>query len=272
MNALSKALDEIKYTIPAELLNAGFRVDDVPGVGELVSLDDKIMNKCIRPRILVDCNLVGGVEIVVPLSNVPPTFYNDYYSVYIIDPALINNSTIVSVLNLTYMPWHSYFSQNPAAGNLESGATFNTITNIATRVSNTFSDSIAITNANVELIANNTVAIYANYRMLTSYGLRCLVENDPNLQNISPRSFKSFSKLAILGTKSFIYNKLIIKTNMGYLHGGQELGQFKTTLDSWEGAEEEYNTYLKEVWMATAFMNDTGRYHRHLRSMINPGL
>jgi hypothetical protein len=275
MNALTNALSEIKMSIPEELLHVGFNIDNNPNIPNLTSLDDKILFKFLRPRVLVDCDIVGGTEVIVPLDTLSPDYQLDFYCVYKIPPELLNNRTITSVLNLTYLPYRGYVSQGQMAGNtpnMYGNGQTSVLQRLGDRIGNTFSDSPPVSNAQLDLIAHNTVSIYSNFRVFTSYGLRCVVSNEENLQNFTPRSYKSFAQLCVLGVKAYLYNKLIVKVNQGYLSGGLELGQFKSTLDSYEGALQEYNTYLKEVWTSTAYMADAPRYHRMLKSMLNPGL
>lgn len=272
MNAITNALEEIKQQIPAEILYVGFSIDDNPNVKSLDSLDEKIMHKLMRPRVLTDCDIVGGPELTIPLDNVPPQYHDDFYTVYKVPPHLLGNRTIVSALNLTYIPYRGHLSNGQMPGSMPGVGQQSVLTSVTQRIANTFSDDLSITNARLDLIGHNTVSVYANFRMLTSYGLRCIVTNDEKLQNISVRSYKNFAMLSVIAVKAYLYNTLIIKINQGYLSGGQELGQFKSTLESYEGCWQEYNVFLKEVWTSTAFMNETPRFHRLIKSMINPGL
>ena len=266
MNALLYCVNEIKFQIPQEILHVAFNIDEQPNTINLTSLDDKILRKCIRQRILMDCNVVRGVEMIIPLMGLAPNYSEQYYTIYNIPPELTNNREIISVLGLTQMPnQYSY-------GATGYGSSNNPILNVANRIGTSSADAYLPSNTHLELVAYNTIMIYANYMILSSYALRAVIENDNNLQNISPRSYKALSYLCVLGVKSYIYNMLIIKINQGYLQAGQELGQFKTILDSYEGAEEEYRVYLKEVWKAVAYMNDTTAYNKHIRSMLSPGL
>jgi hypothetical protein len=276
MNAITKAIEEIHYSIPIEVLYAGFTVDEPPELVNFTSLSEKIRSKCIKSRVLVDANIVGGVHVIVPISSVAPSFWAEYYTVYKIPSDLINNREIVSALNLVFIPYNQTVGPNMAVNSINSITIYGNYqpatVSVADRIGTAQQDIGILTNTHIELIGHNTVAIYQNYMALVNYGLRCLVSNDEDLNNISPRSYKAFAKLAILAVKSYIYNKLVVKLNMGYLHGGQELGQFKAIIDSYEGAEEEYNRVLKEEWMAVAAMNDTANYQRILKTMIHPGL
>lgn len=149
---------------------------------------------------------------------------------------------------------------------------FNPVMGVADRIGNAAASTGVLSNAHLEIVAYNTILVYAHYRTLANFGVRVVVENDSNLNNLQPRSYKNFSRLCVLGVKAYLYNKLIIAINSGYLSGGQELGMFKSILENYASAEEEYATYLREVWASVAFMNDNTRHSRYLMGMLNPSL
>ncbi|EKD89657.1 MAG: hypothetical protein ACD_33C00015G0004 [uncultured bacterium] len=274
-NVLIYSVNEIKSQIPYEMLAAGFTIDEQPTTVNLTSLDNKILMKCIRARVMMDANIVGGIETVIPLMGIMPSFIEAFYAIYNIPPELTMNKEIISVLGITNMAGKGYFGPsgiNQSGAGMGGFGNSNAIMNVADRIGNSASDMSILTNTHLELVAYNTVLVYANYRSIANYGLRVVLENDNNMNNISPRSYKSFSMLCVLACKAYIYNKLIIKINSGYLASGQELGMFKTMLDSYESAEEDYRVYLREVWQATAFANDTTRFNRYIKSMLQPDL
>lgn len=281
MNALMYVLNEIHNRIPHELLNAGFTIDEQPELVNLTTLDEKILRKVIKKRVLLDANIVGGIETIIPLANIPPTFQDYYYTVYKIPPELTANKEIISALNLTYLPYNTAFGLNdPYATSVHSVSNypslnygnFNPVIGVANRIGDAAAISGALTNAHIELVAYNTILIYSHARLLSNLGLRVILENDSNLNNIQPRSYKNLATLCVLAVKAYLYNKLYIAINSGMLSGGVELGRFSDVLDSYSDAEEQYDTFLREVWAKTAFMNDTTRYNRFLKSMIAPDL
>ena len=275
MNALQYVTSEIFAQIPIEILSPGFCVDELPNLVNLTSLSEKIIRKCIKARVLVDANVVRGIETVVSLNTLNPSYAEDYYTIYQIPPEAVMNKEIMSALSLITMP-STFFNGIGSTSMMGHGAGMyqptNAMMNVASRIGSSASDISMISNTHLELVGYNTVLVHANMRQLLNVGLRVVVENDSNLQNISPRSYKALSYLCVLAVKAYIYNKLIIKINMGYLQGGQELGQFKNLLDSYSEAENEYRTYLQEKWRSISMMNDTTSYHRYLKGMLNPSL
>lgn len=264
LDAMQYITNEIKNQIPMELLYAGFTIDEPPEVINLSNLESKIIHKLIKKRVLVDANVIAGIEVLVPIKTLEPRFYEYGYTIYYVEPSLLMSKEMVSCLGITYIPPTAYptylnYSTNP-------------VTNTGARVYDSYGSRGVITNAHTEIVARNTVLIYANYRALVDYAMRVVVENDSNFSNIQPRSFKALGTLCTLATKAYLYNKLLIPINSGYLSSGQELGKFQEVLDSYSDTHEQYDTYLREVWGKTAFMNDTTRYNRYLKSMIAPDI
>lgn len=275
MNALIYSINEINHQIPKELLEAAFTIDDTPETVNLNSIDDKILRKLLRKRVLLDMNIIGGIETIIPLNNVKPSFYEYFYTIYQIPPELTMNKEIISALNILLMPGAGVFGQGGLSGNSFGNIGYmneNPVMNVANRIGSSFSPSGVLSNAHIEIVGYNTVLIYANFRVLTNFGLRVLLENDNNLNNIQPRSYKDVATACVLACKAYIYNKLIIPINSGYLASGQDLGMFKSILESYSEAEADYNTFLRERLGSILFMNDVVRYHRLISSMINPSL
>ena len=116
MNALIYSINEITHQIPKELLHAAFTIDDTAETVNLNSIDDKIMRKLLRKRVLIDMNITGGIEIIIPLMNIQPSFYEYFYTIYQIPPELTMNKEIVSALNITMMPGSGVFGGSGMAG------------------------------------------------------------------------------------------------------------------------------------------------------------
>lgn len=280
-NPLIYAVNEIKSTIPYEVLHAGMMIDEQNATSNLTSLEEKILTKVIRKRVLLDANIVGGIESIIPLINVQPSYYEHFYTVYNIPNELTMNKQIISALSLSYLPvnnsqiqFGSFYGNNNVNHNnaFGGGGDYNPFISIANRIGNSSAPNGVLSNAHIELVAYNTLLIYAHFRTLVNYGVRVVLENDSNLSNIQPRSYKNFGTLCVLATKAYLYNKLIIPINSGMLSGGQELGMFKSILENYSSAEEDYSTYLREVWASVAYMSDTQRYNRYLGSLLAPDL
>lgn len=281
MNAIDFAVNEVKRKIPAEILYAAMTYGEDPNLVALSSLEEKLTLQIIRKRVLLTCNVIGGIKYFVPISQINPTYFENMYTVYRIPPEMIMHKQIISALMLAYMPLsgmngglNSGYAGNGAitAPGAPDMFSHTPLMNVASRIGSAAGANGVLTNTNLELVAHNTVAVYANYRTLSNFGMWVMLENDSNLNNLPPRSYQMLGRLCELATKSYIYNKLIIPINSGYLLGGQDLGVFKSIIEGYSSAEEDYQTYLTEVWGKVLFHSDNKRMSDYIGSMFAPDL
>lgn len=252
---ITYALDQIeKRKIPKKILELAFKrkysMFEFP-----TSLNELITNTVIRPIVLVDTNLVGGIEMNIPLTS--PPIYQDLRSiVFKIPPENRQDKNIISVLSVGKIPMQTYGggAVSPVTP-LLMGST-SALTNQAIKMSNASNVIPSISDANVELIGDNTILVKDQYYNVNIYTAKCLLENDSNLNNLKPSAWPSFLLLCELAVKSYIYNELIIAIDESYLQQGQELGIVKTIIESYSDASQAYDEYLKTIWSPTMFSND----------------
>jgi hypothetical protein len=269
MSILTKAVDELKYRIPNEILNQTFK----PNYGSWrqsspISIDQEILNKVIKPRVIVDTNIVGGQIAIISLLGLAPEYIDTFSMVYHIPPDRLNNRMMVSVLSAGLSP---YGAGNVGAAGMTGGCS-NDLISAGNKVGASFATVPLTTNASVELIGRSSVLIRDSMHPNYYYTLRCVVANEENMGNINPRSWHVFSRLCELAVKSYIYTTMLIRIDQAFLSGGQELGSFKSYVEGLSDSEEMYQQYLKETWQAVNFMNSTADYSRFIRMQISPGI
>tara|TARA_B100000929_G_scaffold100901_1_gene79646 strand:+ start:8707 stop:9516 length:810 start_codon:yes stop_codon:yes gene_type:complete len=262
MNPIVKALSELKFRIPKPILEKAF----VPkrtwgGIHHRtpVSLDYRIREAVIDARVLVDCNLVGGTEVTVPLRDVAPNYLPDYKVVWDIPYTLTQNRKISRVYSLVYgeggVPTHTnlYNSGGSVYEDAASGllASHMPIPNVS--------------NAEIQLIGENTVLAHMHIPPSPNLYLRCVLENDGELNNLPPTSVHHFCKLVEYAVKSYVYNNLIIEMDRGEISGGADLGRFTSLVEDYSDAEELYQEYFQEKWRKIAIFSDDKARKRHLK-------
>ena len=260
MDAISKGLQEIYFNIPIEVLNLAFNDNQNIGV---TSLDEAILSRVIRPRVLVDCNLLGGIEVYVDLVKCGVSSYYNQYSVeYIVDipKPVTNNKSIVSVLGLYAVMNNNYseFTNNYS----------NDLVNELTGAMNVANPKVPVATSRLELVGENKILVADPVAAIINGSIKCVVENNSNLSNINPRSYIALSKLFVLATKAYIYNYLQVKLGKGYIYNGHELGIVNDIIASYESANEEYYTYLNEKWRNIAFHNDGTRLDNYISGLL----
>jgi len=261
MNPISKALDDIvRFKIPRQILEAAFLSITGDWWIKNTSLDKAIYDTVVVPRILVDANLIGGVEAYVPLYGVDTERVNDYTQVYYIPKSLTQGRSIISVNNITFNdPTYATSYGAAASGN-------NSVMLRGAQAMVDAMGTIPVTStANVQLIAENTVMVRDSILLPANIFLRCQLANDENLSNLQPRSYKYLSKLILLAVQSYIYNTLKMRIDMNELVGGQSLGVFKDIVDKYEEAEQQYEEYRDTTMAKVFFLNDREKLTRFIK-------
>ena len=69
MNPITYALSRIREEIPSQLLSLAFNETKLNTFAVPVSVDSIIKERVLVKRVLLDCNLVGGSEVVIALSS-----------------------------------------------------------------------------------------------------------------------------------------------------------------------------------------------------------
>lgn len=263
MLALTKAIDEVKFRIPRQILETVFSQPSVNWKQKPVPVEESILSLVVRPRVLVDCDLVGGTEVFISLEGIVPDRPEDYLSVYRIPKTLTQNRSILSVLNISFndptrIAGHMAVAQHQATAMLQAGAA----------MMDAHSPMPMTSTAQVQLIGENVVMVRDTVLLPDNVFLRCRLANDSQLSHLQLRSYRAFSKLVELAVKSYIYNQYVVQMDMGQIKGGMMIGKFKEIIDGYADSEELYQTYLSEKWEKISFMNDQETYTRFLRLQV----
>lgn len=260
---MNKLLDEIGFRIPRPILEAAFIPREYRWRNTPPSLEEQMLALVIRPRVLVDCNLVGGTEAFIPLDGVPYTRTNDYTSVYRIPKSATQGRSINSVLNITFSDPTKASSYGVAAGQQNT-----TMLQAGSAVMDAMASIPVSSTARVQLIGENVVMVRDTVVLPANIYLRCILANDENMSHLQLRSYGHFANLGVFAIKAYIYNQMIIEMDLGELHGGQLLGRFKEVIDTYADSEELYQTYLTEKMQKVLFQNDSESMGRFLRLII----
>lgn len=280
MNPIKKAIEEVKYRIPRQLLERVFiNGSSAWRVGPKSNLDDQILNLVVRPRVMVDCNLIGGTQALIPLDGLAQDKPEDWLTVVhipksrtdgrsinsVLDVVLINNSIVAGYTN---MGATGMGSMNGMSGGFSAQDGSAMTSALASAVA--AQDKIPlVSTSRVSLIAENTIMIRDGVLLPPNTALRCVLANDENMSGLQLRSYRYFSNLIEFAVKSYIYKELVIEVDVAELRYGQAVGAFKDVYSSYSDAEANYQDYLTNVWEQVAFMNDAETYSRFIRMHIS---
>ena len=266
MNLIQKALDECRFNIPREVMELAFLQTGSYDRRIPISLDTRIREKVIDQRVIPDCNLVGGSQVLIPLQGIDPEYVDAPFSaVYRIPKSLTQGRTITTALSV------SYGDALTMGGQYVGPEQWNPMLDAGNQMLRASSPVPPVSTAQLELIGENTIFLRDTVSIPSILYLRCIVENAQEMNNIKPASYHAFCKLVVLGVKAFIYNELNIKLDLGQLQGGMNVGRIREVVDSYSDSNELYETHLSEVWRKTAFLNDPETHRRHTRMIVGGG-
>ncbi len=258
MNAINYALSIVNRVIPQQILHLAF-VENNDLINQVISLDERISSTVIRPRILVDCNLVGGIMTKIPVNKCNIITLQNNEFIIEVPKLLTNNKSIINVLSLVSNVTTGFngYMQNDSQ-----------LLAAAYKMYNNVGTEPVVQTTRLELIGDNVVLVEDPNINLINGVLRVNIENNTNMENLNPRFYIAFTKLVELGIKSHIYNKLIIPLNQGQIYAGHDLGVIKDIVDGYSDAETMYSEYLTTTFKKVSFMNQSERMERHLLGML----
>lgn len=273
MNPIQKAVDDLKFRIPRQILEKAF-VDRLGSWRSIqrASLDELIILNVIRARVLVDCQLYGGSQVLISLNGLPQDKPTEYMTVIHIPKTRTEGKSINSVLNVGFigLAYLASWAGTTSAGSLATYGSYenSALMTAAAGMVTAFDKIPMVSTSRVELIAENTICIRDSMNLAPDLTLRCVLADDINMNSLQLRAYRPFCNLVEYAVKSYIYNQLIIHMDQGELQGGAQLGAFKTIIDSYADAEQNYQDYLREVWEQVAFMQDETTYMRFMKMII----
>jgi len=258
MNAIGKAVDDIKFGIPNMILEKAF------GGSEFVTIDNAIIMKVIRRRVLVDINLIGGESIIVNITNCRFVKVGDDL-VVTIPKELTKNRKMINALSLLNTPHRSHRGNYVPQTGLQHTTGMNTEMN---KVIDSIATMPVVQTSDVELVASEKVLIRDMDFFVNDVTMTVVIENDKELNNLDRKSYMAFSKLTKLAVEAYIYNELRVSVEKGSLYSGHELSVLKDTVNEYADSLEMYEEFLKDKWPKISFMNDKKRMMKFTKSTI----
>lgn len=269
-SVVSYALDQVRFDIPAEVLQEAFmprRYDPVRRErtrdNQLgVSIDSVIRKEVIDGRVAIDVNLCSGVETQIPLIGLRYEQVDPWNFIYRIPDKLTGGRSITAVYDVTF--GHGYSTVNGNSNISRSSALLDAAAGVMASAS-------AIPNTqtpNVTLVGENTILITDVQAINTNLWLRCMLTHEPNFANIKPPYYRKFAELVVLAAKAAVYNKLLILLDEGQIKAGSSIGRFREVVDSYADANQMYREFLNDKWRVSSTMNDVEKYRQILRLSV----
>ncbi len=261
MNAIDYVLNEINLSIPKSIRHYAFvSLNNQYGLLP-ISEQSIIRQKVIYNKLLLDCDLIAGEEVIIPFKNTPYKELEDNKVVYRIPKSKLQGRTITSVLSVssgdhrldTHM--NNYYPSSTLMASVD--RVFDAAVNQGGLVTN-----------RVKLIGENNILLEDRLTYNDLY-LRCVLSYDKALSNFSPKAYPALAHAGVLACKAIIYNDTILEIDASMLMGGVAIGRFKEVVDSYSDTLSLYNEYLKTHLTKILMQQDKEAHSRHLRLLTN---
>lgn len=257
MNPVAIIIADIRFSIPEEILKAAFYQVSFGQRLTPMNIDALIREKVIENKVRRDCNLVGGTELLIDISDLTYEIWDTYRYCYRIPRDRTNGLAITRVVGVVLGNYMYNGSSFTGMGD------YSQPLDASGSVLKSNSAIPYVASADVQLIGPNTVLVSDLLSTSTALHLRCFVENDADFNNLPNPTIQRFSELCVLAVKAYIYNKLKVPMDQGQLVGGMALGAFKEVIDSYADSLQLYNEFLLHKWKRIAILSDPMAKRRH---------
>ena len=279
MNVLIQVISDIqRLSNPVQILNIAFAnpVNSL-NLTAPVSLTEKIMQEVIRPVVLKDLKNISGKHVLIPLTDDKiigrsQGMFGGQVVTYYIKPEAIENRDIVSALSVSYTPYLMSASNNMASAASSFYNNYSDMSSTSMRLMDSASSVPIVSTANVELVGTHTVVVRNTLHESRLFDLRCVISSDDDANIFTARATRHVRQLCIYAIKAYIYNKLIVELDSGFLQGGRELSAIKNKVEEWADSVELYETYLRTNMSKAAFSQDFTRMNRFIALQMNPSI
>jgi hypothetical protein len=269
MNAIQHALNEIKHIIPMPVLKEAFQNDIIRREtwgrrhAPMVSIDHVIREKVVEGRVIPGMNLISGQRELIPMNGLVQEAQDDWAIVIEIPKNRTNGRAITAVYAMvTGTPTGSL----GGSVSMQFGASNGIVDGL--RAAKQSREAMPLmSDANIQLIADNTILIRSPLRLAGTLYLDCQLENDANLSHIPAAAWKHFRKLVEYAVKAYIYNNLIIPMDEAQIAGGMSIGRFKEIVDGYSDCNELYEEQMNK-WQKIAILSDPLSHQDHIQSIV----
>lgn len=257
-NVVNTLLRKLYMRIPEEILVEAFEPRKYSR-----SLDALIKEVIIVDIVLSQCNLYAGKTKKITLLQdflkviKDDTVYSAIpgdYSVYAIPPQFREYRPITVVLDIAYpssLALHSAYPYSFLSGR--------SVANGLEEALSSFTHTPAYVTPTPILLDgdNGIIQLSPPMTMHTDWILSCMLAYDKDFTNVGTNMINPLFNLTLYATQAYIYNKLYVKVNQGYLHGGFQLEAMKSLVDNYADAHEKFEEALTKFRGAAMFDKDT---------------
>lgn len=246
-NVIGELINDLYRKVPNEILREAFFEE----LKSTRTLDAIIKEKIIISIVLSNCNLYAGKMKMITLyadygkhiddSNVYTLATSGNFGIYHIPEEAREGRPISAILDISYPTTMALMGSYPNVG-----ITGRSVTNGMDQMLSSFTHEPAYITPTAILLDGDSGLIQLSPpgSVHIDWMLSCLLSFDDEFSNIGLNMINPLKKLVELATKGYVYNKLIIKMNQGYIQGGLQLESIRSIIESYSDADAQFDEAL----------------------------
>lgn len=254
MDYVNYVINVLQRRVPKEVINIAVTNENRFSLRN-ISTESQIEHKILRPTVLLDTNLLSGLEVIIPIENMD--FINDVDGITLlrISDKYLHGRKIISALSL-------------ANGNESISGNARTAQDGFSEVMKNSSDwTNASIVAKLEVVSGNEVLVYKNIQEIHTLALRVNVEYSNRFNEINPKSYPKLGLISSYAAEAWIYTEMRIRIGEGQLYHGHSLSSIESVISDLSGSMDLYNENLP-LLQKILFMNDAVSMDRFIKNMI----
>jgi hypothetical protein len=252
VNPLDIILQRIYSTIPRELLDLGFNQHNE---SEGSTLDDKILDRVVRRRVIQDVSIAQGRPKPIILREeyrlraddirefyLGPSIQGDLYQV---PPDVRDHRNISAIRNVSF---GIGYARSYGASPMLYANQGNTMNNLAGAITESHTRSSAILTPVATLWDGNVIQITPT-TTVDQLVIECVLAYDDNLTNLPASMVDPIAELCVIAAKQMLFTDLVIKIDIGQVFAGANIGRIRDMVDRYEqeGSPQMYAEAMGKV-------------------------
>lgn len=268
MNALQYTWNKIfSVGIPKEILELTF---PAKVTGTPLSLEERMLTSFVRPVVLTDMNILGGVMMYISVSDCSIVALNDFgfnqngsFIIEVPKKLLSGGNEDRYIIN----PYNLIMGTKYGGSYITYPSCMPSTIADTTKIGLGINPTDVLQTSRLEMVGENKILVEGYPPGIMNAVLCCNVSNNANLENVQPNYYHAVYELIETGIKMYIYNTLRIALDSGYLYAGHEVPAIKDIVDSYSDMHDRYRELLQR-WAKVAVLTDSRKHAMLLSTQI----
>lgn len=204
--------------------------------------------------ILPEMNLTGGLLKTIPLRTEwiehTPGDHAGYagddgpYSLFRVPPEARDNKPISCIVSIQY-PYNTYLGGGVNSSDIGLGGYC--LVDQVDEVLNSYTLARPRNHPTARLLSGDLIRISPSQYSVQNWLMTCRIDFDSSFNNLHHNAVIPLAKATVLAIKHWCHTNLLIDIDRAWMETGQDIGVFKSTIEGWADAKDQYEEAMVEL-------------------------